>query len=67
MIEKYIIQEVRQSLEEDLAKKRQEREDEMDYNRYEDEDEIVQFHPDVRSFFFPFPVRLIGSLDHFDE
>jgi hypothetical protein len=49
MIEKYIIQEVRQSLEEDLAKKRQEREDEMDYNRYEDEDEIVQFHPDVRS------------------
>lgn len=53
MIEKYIIQEVRQSLEEELAKRRQEREDEMDYNRYEDEDEIVQFHPDVLlSLFF---------------
>lgn len=47
MIEKYIIQEVRQSLEDDLAKKRQDREDEMDYNRYEDEDEVIQFHPDV--------------------
>jgi hypothetical protein len=47
MIEKYIIQEVRQSLEEDLAKKRQEREDEMDYNRYEDDEEIIQFYPDV--------------------
>jgi hypothetical protein len=47
MVEKYIIQEVRQSLEEDLAKKRQEREDEMDYNRYEDEEEVIQFYPDV--------------------
>jgi hypothetical protein len=49
MVEKYILQEVRDLLEQELAKKRQEREDEMDYNRYEDEDEVIQFHPDVRT------------------
>lgn len=58
MIEKYIVQEVRQSLEEDLAKKRQEREDELDYNRYEDEDEVIQFHPDASTLLSKFLLYL---------